>query len=74
MADVPRITVQELKRRMDAGEDFAVIDVRATPTLGGNGYGLAPVWCRNFRSVGTGYEDAWALQGGQQYPDLYGKS
>jgi Rhodanese-like domain len=28
MADVPRITVEELKRRMDAGEDFTVIDVR----------------------------------------------
>ena len=27
-ADAPRITVQELKRRMDAGEDFTVIDVR----------------------------------------------
>ena len=28
MADAPRITVQELKKRMDAGEDFTVIDVR----------------------------------------------
>ena len=28
MADAPRITVQELKRRMDAGDDFTVIDVR----------------------------------------------
>src|ERR1700676_808366 len=28
MADAPRITVQELKRRMGAGEDFTVIDVR----------------------------------------------
>ncbi len=28
MADAPRITVKELKRRMDAGEDFTVIDVR----------------------------------------------
>ena len=28
MADGPRITVQELKRRMDAGEDFTVIDTR----------------------------------------------
>jgi hypothetical protein len=28
MADDPRITVEELKRRMDAGEDFTVIDVR----------------------------------------------
>jgi rhodanese-related sulfurtransferase len=28
MADAPRITAQELKRRMDAGEDFTVIDVR----------------------------------------------
>ena len=28
MADVPRITVDELKKRMDAGEDFTVIDVR----------------------------------------------
>jgi rhodanese-related sulfurtransferase len=28
MVDAPRITVEELKRRMDAGEDFTVIDVR----------------------------------------------
>jgi rhodanese-related sulfurtransferase len=28
MADAPRITVKELKRRMDAGEDFTIIDVR----------------------------------------------
>jgi rhodanese-related sulfurtransferase len=28
MADAPRITVPELKKRMDAGEDFTVIDVR----------------------------------------------
>ncbi len=28
MADALRITVEELKRRMDAGEDFRVIDVR----------------------------------------------
>ncbi len=28
MADAPRITVDELKRRMEAGEDFTVIDVR----------------------------------------------
>ena len=28
MADAPRITVEELKRRMDTGEDFTVIDVR----------------------------------------------
>ena len=28
MADAPRITVEELKRRMDAGEDFTLIDVR----------------------------------------------
>ena len=28
MADAPRITIQELKRRMDDGEDFTVIDVR----------------------------------------------
>ena len=28
MTDAPRITVQELKRRMDAGEDFTLIDVR----------------------------------------------
>ena len=28
MADAPRMTVQELKRRMDAGEDFTVIDTR----------------------------------------------
>ena len=28
MAEAPRITVHELKRRMDEGEDFTVIDVR----------------------------------------------
>lgn len=28
MADAPRITVEELKKRMDAGEDFTIIDVR----------------------------------------------
>ncbi len=28
MPDAPRITVQELKKRMDAGEDFTVIDTR----------------------------------------------
>lgn len=28
MADAPRITVDELKRRMEAGEDFTLIDVR----------------------------------------------
>jgi rhodanese-related sulfurtransferase len=28
MADAPRMTVNELKRRMDAGEDFTIIDTR----------------------------------------------
>ena len=28
MADAPRITVEELIKRMDAGEDFTVIDIR----------------------------------------------
>ena len=28
MADALRITVEDLKRRMDAGEDFTVIDIR----------------------------------------------
>jgi rhodanese-related sulfurtransferase len=28
MADALRITAEEMKRRMDAGEDFTVIDVR----------------------------------------------
>jgi len=28
MADAQRITAQELKKRMDAGEDFTVIDTR----------------------------------------------
>jgi rhodanese-related sulfurtransferase len=28
MPDARRITVEELKRRMEAGEDFTVIDVR----------------------------------------------
>ena len=28
MADAPRITVEELKRRMETSEDFTIIDVR----------------------------------------------
>jgi len=28
MADASRITVEEMKRRMEAGEDFTIIDVR----------------------------------------------
>ncbi len=28
MAEAPRITIDEVKRRMEAGEDFTVIDVR----------------------------------------------
>ena len=28
MADAPRITIEELKGRMDAGEDFTLIDTR----------------------------------------------
>ncbi len=28
MADAPKITPDELRRRMDAGEDFTLIDVR----------------------------------------------
>jgi rhodanese-related sulfurtransferase len=28
MPEAPRITVKELKKRMDAGEEFTVIDVR----------------------------------------------
>ena len=28
MADAPKITPDELRRRMDAGQDFTVIDVR----------------------------------------------
>ena len=37
MADAPRITVDELKRRMEAGEDFTLIDVRNSG-LGGIGH------------------------------------
>ena len=28
MADAPRITAEELKRRMEGGEDFTIIDTR----------------------------------------------
>ena len=28
MPDAPRITVDELRKRMEAGEDFTIIDVR----------------------------------------------
>ena len=34
MADAPRITVGQLKRRMNAGEDFTVIDVRSPNAWG----------------------------------------
>jgi rhodanese-related sulfurtransferase len=32
MSDTPRITPDDLKRRMDAGEDFTLIDVRNSQT------------------------------------------
>jgi len=41
MAEAPRITVEELKRRMDAGEDFTVIDTRNPTALGGIGHHAA---------------------------------
>jgi rhodanese-related sulfurtransferase len=28
MTNAPRITVEDLKKRMDAGEDFTIVDVR----------------------------------------------
>lgn len=28
MSEAPRITVDQLKRRIDAGEDFTIVDVR----------------------------------------------
>ena len=34
MTDAPRITVDELKRRMEAGEDFTLIDVRKPEAWG----------------------------------------
>jgi rhodanese-related sulfurtransferase len=34
MPEAPRITAQELRRRMDAGEDFTIIDVRNPQTWG----------------------------------------
>jgi len=37
MADAPRITVDELMSRMEAGEDFTLIDVRNSG-LGGIGH------------------------------------
>jgi rhodanese-related sulfurtransferase len=37
MAEAPRITVEELKRRMDAGEDLTVIDVRNPQAWAGSG-------------------------------------
>ena len=40
MADALRITVDELKRRMEAGEDFTLIDVRNSG-LGGIGHHAA---------------------------------
>ncbi len=36
MADAPRITVDELKKRMEAGEDFTLIDVRKPETWDGS--------------------------------------
>jgi hypothetical protein len=41
MADAPRITVEELKRRMDAGEDFTVIGHSQPDGLGGIGHDAA---------------------------------
>ena len=38
MADAPRITVEELKKRMEAGEDFTVIECSQSPGLGRIGY------------------------------------
>jgi rhodanese-related sulfurtransferase len=37
--DALRITVEELKKRMDAGEDFTVIDVRNPEAWAENGHG-----------------------------------
>ena len=37
----PRITVDEVKRRMESGEDFTFIDVRNPASLGGIGYDAA---------------------------------
>lgn len=34
MAEAPRITIDELKKRMEAGEDFTVIDVRKPEAWG----------------------------------------
>jgi rhodanese-related sulfurtransferase len=34
MPEAPRITAQELKRRMDAGEHFTIVDVRKPQAWG----------------------------------------
>ncbi len=41
MADAPRITVEELKRRIDAGEAFTFIDTR-NPTAWGEAKNVIP--------------------------------
>jgi rhodanese-related sulfurtransferase len=41
MADALRITVDDLKRRMEAGEDFALIDVR-NPQAWGESNSMLP--------------------------------
>jgi rhodanese-related sulfurtransferase len=41
MADAPRITANELKRRIDAGEQFTIIDVR-NPTAWGESDTMIP--------------------------------
>jgi rhodanese-related sulfurtransferase len=41
MADAPRITVDELKRRMDTEEDFTILDVR-NPQAWAESDGMVP--------------------------------
>ena len=41
MADAPRITVDELKRRMDAEEDFTILDSR-NPQAWAESDGMVP--------------------------------
>jgi len=41
MADAPRITVDELKRRMDAQEDFTILDSR-NPQAWAESDGMVP--------------------------------
>jgi rhodanese-related sulfurtransferase len=62
MAGAPRITVEELKRRMETGEDFTVVDVR-NPTAWAESDTMLPEAIRlaetRFDSIQIGTWSLW---------------